>query len=63
MTPFAEQDVRIVPANEASWADLEAVFGEVDRPSVRRVVMRVDLTAGVPRASTVNPGRTATREK
>ena len=30
MTPFAAQDVRIAPANEASWADLEAVFGAAD---------------------------------
>ncbi|MFI9008221.1 GNAT family N-acetyltransferase [Actinosynnema sp. NPDC053489] len=30
MVPFAEEDVRVVPANEASWAELEAVFGAAD---------------------------------
>jgi len=45
---------RIVPANEASCADLQAVFGtrsmfaaagfaEVSHPTPRRVVMRIDF--------------------
>ncbi|HEX7746938.1 MAG TPA: GNAT family N-acetyltransferase [Micromonosporaceae bacterium] len=28
--PIAEEDVRIVPANEASWDDLVAIFGTTD---------------------------------
>ncbi|HEX5117793.1 MAG TPA: hypothetical protein VFW65_21630 [Pseudonocardiaceae bacterium] len=27
---MAESDVRVVPANEASWDDLQAVFGRAD---------------------------------
>ena len=30
MNPIAEEDVRIVPANEASWDDLIAIFGTAD---------------------------------
>jgi hypothetical protein len=26
-SPFTEEQVRIVPANEASWEDLVAIFG------------------------------------
>ena len=33
MNPIAEEDVRIVPANEASWADLQGIFGTTDYPS------------------------------
>src|SRR5215208_5839981 len=33
MNPIAEEDVRIVPANEASWDDLQAIFGTTDYPS------------------------------
>jgi GNAT superfamily N-acetyltransferase len=29
-TPFGEEQVRIVPANEASWDDLNAIFGTSD---------------------------------
>lgn len=46
--------IRVVPANEASWDDVQAVFGkrgspaaagfaEITRPTVRRVVMRIDF--------------------
>jgi GNAT superfamily N-acetyltransferase len=28
--PITDQDVRIVPANEATWADIQAVFGAAD---------------------------------
>jgi hypothetical protein len=31
--PIVEQDVRIVPANEASWHDLAAIFGTADYPA------------------------------
>lgn len=31
--PIAEADVRIVPANEASWDDLLAIFGTADYPA------------------------------
>lgn len=31
--PIAEQDVRIVPANQASWKDLQDIFGASDYPS------------------------------
>jgi GNAT superfamily N-acetyltransferase len=31
--PIAEKDVRIVPANQASWDDLRDVFGVTDYPS------------------------------
>jgi GNAT superfamily N-acetyltransferase len=34
MNPIAAEDVRIVPANEASWADLTAVFGTTDYPGL-----------------------------
>jgi GNAT superfamily N-acetyltransferase len=30
--PVAAADVEIVPANEASWADLQAIFGQADYP-------------------------------
>ncbi len=30
MNPIADEDVRIVPANEASWDDLIAIFGTAD---------------------------------
>ena len=30
MSPIAEEGVRIVPANEASWEDLQAIFGTTD---------------------------------
>lgn len=30
MRPILEEDVRIVPANEASWEDLQAIFGTTD---------------------------------
>ena len=30
--PIAEDQLRIVPANEASWADLQAIFGVADYP-------------------------------
>jgi GNAT superfamily N-acetyltransferase len=30
MNPISERDVRIVPANEASWQDLQDVFGTAD---------------------------------
>jgi hypothetical protein len=41
-------DLRIVPANAASWDDLQAVFAEagfskVSHPTLRRVVMRIDF--------------------
>ena len=45
-------EIRIVPANHASWEDLQAIFGtrgdparfrEVAQPSKRRVVMRIDF--------------------
>jgi GNAT superfamily N-acetyltransferase len=32
MDPIAEEDVRIVPANEASWDDLQDIFGATDYP-------------------------------
>jgi GNAT superfamily N-acetyltransferase len=32
MNPIAEKDVRIVPANEASWDDLQDIFGATDYP-------------------------------
>jgi hypothetical protein len=40
--------LRIVPANEATREDLEAVFAaagfaEVTRPTLRRAVMRIDF--------------------
>ena len=31
--PIAEEDVRIVPANEASWDDLRDIFGTTDYPA------------------------------
>jgi GNAT superfamily N-acetyltransferase len=31
--PFSEEQVRTVPANEASWDDLQAVFGTADYPA------------------------------
>jgi hypothetical protein len=31
--PIAEEALRIVPANEASWDDLAAIFGITDYPS------------------------------
>jgi GNAT superfamily N-acetyltransferase len=33
MNPIAEEDVRIVPANEASWDELQDIFGTTDYPS------------------------------
>jgi GNAT superfamily N-acetyltransferase len=33
MNPIAEEDLRIVPANEASWDDLQVIFGATDYPS------------------------------
>jgi GNAT superfamily N-acetyltransferase len=33
MHPIAEEGIRIVPANQASWDDLQAVFGAADYPS------------------------------
>jgi hypothetical protein len=33
MNPIAEEDVRIVPANEASWDDLQDIFGATDYPA------------------------------
>jgi hypothetical protein len=44
--PVTAGQLTIVPANETSWADLQAVFGQVARPSPRRVVMRVAFTGG-----------------
>ena len=50
--PIPDEDLTIVPANEASWDDLvvgarqvfeDAGFEEVTRPTLRRVVMRIDL--------------------
>jgi hypothetical protein len=37
-------DLTIVPASEATWADLAAI-SEVSSPSVRRAVIRVDFDA------------------
>ena len=31
--PIAKEDVRIVPANEASWDDLRDIFGITDYPA------------------------------
>jgi GNAT superfamily N-acetyltransferase len=33
-TPFADQQVKILPANEASWKDLTAIFGTRDYPAM-----------------------------
>jgi hypothetical protein len=53
--PFADEQLSFRPANEASWEDLEAIFGTTDaghhrdqrrrltHPTVRRVVLRLDL--------------------
>ena len=52
--PVTAAQLTIVPANQASWADLQAIVGsrqvfadagftEVSHPSPRRVVMRTDF--------------------
>ena len=43
--PITGDQLRTVPANQASWVDLDAIFGftEVSHPSLRRVVMRLDV--------------------
>jgi hypothetical protein len=39
--------ISVEPANQASWEDLQSVCGrgftEVSRPTLRRVVMRIDF--------------------
>jgi GNAT superfamily N-acetyltransferase len=49
--PFAEEDVRIVPANEASWDDLAAIFGTADYPS-RCLCQRFKVVGWIWRDST-----------
>jgi len=33
VNPIAEESLRIVPANEATWDDLQAIFGKADYPA------------------------------
>ena len=58
--PVKAAQLTIVPANQASWADLQAIVGsrqvfadagftEVSNPSPRRVVMRIDFAQCAPR--------------
>jgi GNAT superfamily N-acetyltransferase len=50
--PLAEEDVRIVPANEASWDDLTAIFGTADYPS-RCLCQRFKVVGWIWRDSTL----------
>jgi GNAT superfamily N-acetyltransferase len=50
MTPVAEADLRIVPANEASWADLQDIFGTTDAGHCR--CQRFKVTGWIWRDST-----------
>jgi GNAT superfamily N-acetyltransferase len=49
--PIAEEDVRIVPANQASWDDLQAVFGTTDYPA-RCLCQRFKVVGWIWRDST-----------
>ena len=37
--PFRDDQLRIVPANEASWDDLAAIFGTADYPALKRILL------------------------
>jgi GNAT superfamily N-acetyltransferase len=54
MEPIADGSIRIVPANEASWADLQAVFGTADAGQCQ--CQRFKVVGWIWRDSTL-PGR------
>lgn len=60
--PFSAERVRIVPANEASWDDVAAIFGTSDYPS-RCLCQRFKVTGWIWRDSTQEQRTAMLREQ
>jgi GNAT superfamily N-acetyltransferase len=62
MEPIRPDQVRVVPANEASWSDLVAIFGTADYPA-HCLCQRFKVTGWVWRDTTIDERREMLREQ
>jgi len=56
LEPISEEEVRVVPANEASWRDLIAIFGTADYPA-RCLCQRFKVTGWLWRDTSLDERR------